>query len=66
MRIKLVGNARQMRDIDYPSNLKLGQADINLSTKLRNQGVVFYENLVIKYLVVAVKKYRSLSTESLS
>ena len=45
-----------MRKIDLPSNLKLDQTDINLSTKLKNLGVVFDENLTVKYQVVAVKK----------
>ena len=33
----------QMRNINLPSNLKLDQSDINMSTKLRNLGVFFME-----------------------
>ena len=35
-----VGNPLQMRNSVLPSNLNLDQTDINLSTKLRNLGVV--------------------------
>ena len=73
----IVGNPLQMKNIDLPLNLKLNQTDTNLSTKLRNLGVVLDENLTLKDQVVAVKKnilevlyilqkYRRLSTESLS
>ena len=43
--IMVVGNPLQLRNIDLPSNLKLDQTDINLSTKLKNLGVVLDENL---------------------
>ena len=52
----VVGNLLQMRNIDLPSNLKLVQTNTNLSKKLRNLGVVFYEILTLKYQVAAVKK----------
>ena len=39
--ILVVGNPYKMRNIDLPSISKLDQTDINLSTKLRNLGVVF-------------------------
>ena len=48
----VVGDPLQMRNIDLPSNLKLDQTDINLSTKLKNRYVVFYENLTLKYQVL--------------
>ena len=54
--IMVVGNPLQMRNIDLPSSLKLYQTDINLSTKLRDLGGVFDENLTLKYQVAAVKK----------
>ena len=53
--IMVVGNPLQKRNIDLPSSLKLDQTDINLSTKLRNLGVVLDENLTLKYQVVPVK-----------
>ena len=52
----LVGNPIQLKNSDLPSNLKLDQTDINLSTKLKNLGVVFDENLILKHQVAAVKK----------
>ena len=54
--IMVVGSSLQLRSIDLPPNLKLNQTDINLSTKMRNLGVVFDENLTLKYQVAAVKK----------
>ena len=51
--IMVVGYPLQMRNIDLPSNLKLDQTDINLSTKLRNLGAGFEENLTLKYQVTA-------------
>ena len=39
----VAGNLLQMRSIDLPSNIKLDQTDINLSTKLRNPGVFLME-----------------------
>ena len=45
-----------MRNIDLPSNLKLEQADINLSMKLRNLGAVFDEYLTLNYEVAALKR----------
>ena len=54
--IIVFGNLLQMRNIDLPSNLKPDQTDINLSTKLRNLGAVFDENLTLKYELAAVKK----------
>ena len=45
-----------MRNIDLPSDSKLDWTDINLSTKLRSEGVVFDENLTLKYQVAALKK----------
>ena len=45
-----------MRNIDHLSNLKLDQSDIDLSTKLRNLGVVFDENLSLKNQITTVKK----------
>ena len=73
----VVGYPLKLRNIDLPSNLKLDQTDINLSTKLRNLGAVFDESLTLKYQVDAVKKkatgghiniakYQSSSIESLS
>ena len=47
--LMVVGNPLQLWNIDLPSNLKLDQTDINLSTKLKNLGVVFDENLTLKY-----------------
>ena len=52
----VVGNPLQMRNTDLSLNLNLDQTDLNLSTKLRNLGVVFDEYLTLKYQVVAVKK----------
>ena len=52
----VVGNRLQMRNINLPSNLKLDRTDINLSTKMRNLGVIFDENLTLKYQVAAVTK----------
>ena len=54
--IMVVGNPLQLRNIDFPSILKLDQTDINLSKKLKNLGVIFDENLTLKYQVAAVKK----------
>ena len=54
--IMLVSNSPQMRNTDFPSILKLDLSDINLSTKLKNLGVVFDEILTLKYQVAAVKK----------
>ena len=54
--IMVIGNPLQLRNIDFPSILKLDQTDINLSSKLKNLGVVFDENLTLKYQVAAVKK----------
>ena len=54
--IMVVGNPYQSRDIDFLSILKLDQTDINLSTKLKNLGVVFDENLTLNYHIAAVKK----------
>ena len=54
--IMVVDNPLQLRNIDLPSNLKMDQTDINLSTKLKNLGAVFDENLPVKYKVDAVKK----------
>ena len=54
--IMVVGNLLHRRNIDLPSNSKLDQTDINLSTKQRNLGVVFVERLILKYRVAAVKK----------
>ena len=51
----LVVGMFQMRNIDLPSNLMLGQTDLNLSTKMRNLGVVVGENLTLKYQVAVVK-----------
>ena len=51
----IVVNPLQMRNIGLPTILKQYQADINLSPKLRNLDVVFYENLTLKYQVGAVK-----------
>ena len=45
-----------MSNIKLPSNLKLDQTDLNLSTKLRNLGAVSDENLTLKYQVAAVRK----------
>ena len=45
--IKVVGNPLHLRNIDFPSSLKLDQSDINLSTNLKNQGVVFDEILTL-------------------
>ena len=39
--IMVVGNPLEIRNIDLTSNLKLDQADVNLSTKLGNPSVVF-------------------------
>ena len=44
----VVGNPIHLENIDLSSKLKLDQTDINLSTKLRNLGVVFVENLTRK------------------
>ena len=52
----VVGNPVQLRNIDIASNSNLDQTDKILSTKLRKLGVVFYENLTLKYQVAAVKK----------
>ena len=54
--IVVVGSPLQIRNIDLPLNLKLKQSDINLSTKLRNLGVVFYENQTLKYKISAMKR----------
>ena len=43
----VVGKPLQMKNIDLPSNLKLILTDINLSTKLKNLGLVFDENLTL-------------------
>ena len=53
--LMVVCNPLQKRNIDIPLNLKLNETDINLSTKLRNPGVVFYENVTLKYQVAVVK-----------
>ena len=45
--IMVVGNPLQLRNIEFPSNLKLDQIDICLPTKLKNLGVVFDENLTV-------------------
>ena len=50
------GNSFPMRNIDFPSKLKLDQTDITLSSKLRHLGVVFDENLALMYQFAAVKK----------
>ena len=55
-KIIVVGNPLKMRNIDVPSNLKLYQTDINLSTNLKNLGVRFDESLTLKYQVAATKK----------
>ena len=55
-KIMVVGNPIQLRNIDLPSNLKLGQTDVTLSTKLKNLGVIFEENWTLKYQAAAVKK----------
>ena len=54
--IMVVCKPLQMRNIGLPSNLKLDQSDIKLSTKLRNLYVVFDENLILRYQVAVVKK----------
>ena len=54
--IMVVSYPLQTRNIDLPSNLKLDQTDINLSTKRRNPGVVLMINLTLMYQVAAVKK----------
>ena len=54
--IMVVGNPLQLRNINFPSILKLDKTDINLSKKLKNLGVIFDENLTLKYQVAAVKK----------
>ena len=51
----VVGNPLQMRSIDLLSNLKLDTSVITLSTKLRNIGIVYDENLILKYQVAALK-----------
>ena len=61
-----VGNPLQLRNIDLPSNLKLDQTDINLSTKPRNLGDAAVKKKVIGGLINIAEKNRSLSTESLS
>ena len=45
-----------MRNIDLPSNSRQHQTEINLSKKLRNLYVFFYEKLNFKYQVAAIKK----------
>ena len=52
----IVGNPLQMKNLDLLLDLKLDPTDINLSTKLRNIGVVFDENLTLKCQIAAVKK----------
>ena len=54
--IMIVCHHLQMKNIDLSSNLKLDQTDISLATKLKNLGVVFDDNLTLKYQVAAVKK----------
>ena len=49
-------NPLHLRNIDLPSNLKLDQTNISLSTKLKNLGAVLDEILTLNYKVAAVKK----------
>ena len=53
--IIILSNPLKLRNIDFPSILKLNQSDFNLSTKLRNLGVVFDENLTLKHQVAPVE-----------
>ena len=53
--IILYGNPLQIRNINLHSNLKLGQLDINLSTKLRNLGAVLDQILTLYYQISTVK-----------
>ena len=54
--IMIVGNIQKLKDLDFPTTLLLDQTDINLSTKLKNLGVVLDENLTLKYQITAIKK----------
>ena len=52
----VVGNPLQLISIVLPLNSKLDQADKISSTKLRNLGVGFDENLTLMYKADTVKK----------
>ena len=56
--IIVVGNPLQKRNIDLPLNLKLDRTDINLSTKLKNPGILLDENSTLKNQIAAVKNKR--------
>ena len=54
--IMLVGNVQKLRNLDFPSVLLLDRTDITLSSKLKNLGVIFDENLTLKHQIAATKK----------
>ena len=73
--IMVVGNRLEMRNIYLSLNLKLNRTDMNLSTKLRNLGVVFDESFNSQVSICCNKKrllevlwilqkHRNLPTES--
>ena len=54
--IMIVGNTQKLNNLDFPTTLLLNQTDVNLSSKLKNLGVILDENLTLKGQVAAIKK----------
>ena len=54
--VMVVGNTQKLRNLDLPGTLLLDQTDVNLSSKLKNLGVILDQNLTLNYQITAIKK----------
>ena len=52
----VVGNTQKLKNLDFPTTLTLDQTDVNLSSKLKNLGVILDDGLTLKYQIAAIKK----------